>query len=128
LAACPETGETYSLILPYANENCMDIFMDSVSLAFNHYRIIMAMDRAAWHTGKTGKQENIVPLFQPPYSPELNPVECLWHLIREDGGFKNSTFNTLLDVELKLEEYLKNMDKKTVKSITLFNWIKNDIC
>jgi transposase len=86
------------------------------------------MDRASWHTGKTGKQENIVPLFQPPYSPELNPVESLWHLIREDGGFKNSTFNTLLDVELKLEEYLKNMDKETVKYITLFNWIKNDIC
>jgi hypothetical protein len=30
----------------------MDIFMDSVSHAFNHYRIIMAMDRAAWHTDK----------------------------------------------------------------------------
>jgi hypothetical protein len=42
--------------------------------------------------------------------------------------FKNSTYNTLHDVELKLEEYLKNMDKETVKSITFFNWIKNDIC
>jgi hypothetical protein len=50
------------------------------------------------------------------------------HPIREDVGFKNSTFNTLLDVELKLEEYLKNMDKKTVKSITLFKWIKKVVC
>jgi transposase len=107
----------------------MDIFMKNVSETFNHYRIIMVMDRASWHTDKkTGRQENIIPLFQPPYSPELNPVESLWHLIREDGGFKNSTFNTLLDVELKPEEYLKNMDKETVKSITLFNWIKSAIC
>jgi hypothetical protein len=47
------------------------------------------------------------------------------------GGFVENvgeTPNTLLDVELKLEEYLKNMDKETVKSITLFNWIKNAIC
>jgi transposase len=128
LTTCPETGETYSLILPYANESCMDVFMKTVSEAFNHYRIIKVMDGASWHTGKkTGRQENIIPLFQPPYSLELNPVECLWHLISEDGGFKNSTVNTLPDVELKLEEYLKNMDKETVKSITLFNWIKKDI-
>jgi hypothetical protein len=78
LAACPETGETYLLILLYADESCMDVFMKNVSEVFNHYRIIKVMDRASWHTGKkTGRQENIIPLFQPPYSPELNPVECL---------------------------------------------------
>lgn len=128
MAVCPATGESYSLILPYANEECMDVFMQHVSDVFKHYRIIMAMDRASWHTGnKTKKWENIVPMFQPPYSPELNPVENLWHELREDGGFKNTTFKTLDDVELKLEKYLKNLDKNRVKSITLFKWIKNAI-
>ena len=75
LTACPETGQTYSLLLPYANETCMDIFMEEVSEAFKQYRILMVMDRAAWHTGnKSKKLENIIPLFQPPYSPELNPT------------------------------------------------------
>ena len=129
MAACPETGETYSLILPYVNDVCMNIFMKEVSEAFSHYRMIMVMDRASWHTGnKTKNRENIIPLFKPPYSPELNPVENLWHHIREEGGFKNTTFNTLDDVETKLEEYLKNLDKDDVKSITLFSWIKNAIC
>jgi transposase len=129
LAACPETGENCSLILPYANKNCMDIFMRHTSETFSNYRIIMAMDRASWHTGiKQGKLENIVPLFQPPYSPEVNPVENLWHHIREDGGFKNATFNTLDEMELKLAEKLKKMDKETVKSITLFKWINKAIC
>jgi len=124
LAVCPETGENYSLILPYADQQCMDIFLEHVSENFNNYRIIMAMDRASWHTSlKTGKWNNIVPLFQPAYSPELNPVENLWRHIREDGGFKNATFNTLKEVELKLAEKLKNLDKMTVKSITLFKWI-----
>ena len=31
--------------------------------------------------------------------------------------------DTLDDVKTKLEEYLKNLDKDTVKSITLFCWI-----
>ena len=88
----------------------------------------MAMDRASWHTFiKTGKWENIVPLFQPPYSPEVNPAENMWHHIREEGGFKNATFNTLEEVELKLAEKLKNLDEKTVKSITLFKWIKEAV-
>ena len=102
--------------------------MQEVSQAFKHYRIIMVMDGASWHTGdKTRKWSNINPLFQPPYSPELNPVENMWHYIRENGGFKNTTFNTLKDVEVKLEEFLKNLDNNTVKSITFFNWIKNSI-
>ena len=74
----------------------MEIFMKGVSETFGNYRIIMAMDtcaaqsasRASWHKNITNeKWENIVPLFQPPYSPETNPVENLWHHIREDGGF-----------------------------------------
>jgi transposase len=36
------------------------------------------MDGAAWHRGdKLKKWENIVPLFQPPYSPQVNPIESL---------------------------------------------------
>ena len=100
--------------------------MREVSEAFDNYRIIMAMDRAAWHNIE--KLENIVPFFQPAYSPEVNPVENLWHHIREDGGFKNTTFNTLNEVELRLAEKLKKLDEKTVKSITLFKWIKDAIC
>ena len=44
-AICPQTGENYSLILPYANSQCMDIFMRGVSEKFKHYRMIMAMDK-----------------------------------------------------------------------------------
>ena len=83
------------------------------------------MDRAAWHTGnKTKKYDNIVPLFLPAYSPMLNPVENLWHHIREKGNFKNRTFDSLEEVEKKLSETLANLDKDTVKSVCLFHWIK----
>jgi transposase len=128
LAACPETGERFSLILPYVNQNCMNIFMQGLSEVFGNYRIVMVMDRASWHSGENVKKpENIVSLFQPAYSPEVNPVENLWHHIREDGRFKNKTFNTLEEVELKLVEELNKLDEKTVKSITLFRWIKDAI-
>ncbi|KAA6333297.1 hypothetical protein EZS27_018274 [termite gut metagenome] len=125
---CPGTGESFSLILPYANESCMDVFMELVSKEFKEYRIIMVMDGAAWHRGdKLKKWENIVPLFQPAYSPEVNPIESLWHHIREKGKFKNTTFHSLGEVESRLVEVISKLDKDTLKSITLFNWIKTAI-
>ena len=50
----------------------------------------MEMDNAAWHD-KNKTIDNIVPLFIPPYSPEVNPAEHIWEYIREAGGFKNKT-------------------------------------
>jgi hypothetical protein len=45
----------------------MDVFMREFSQAYKDYRIIMAMDRASWHTGEKAKKwENIVPLFSHP--------------------------------------------------------------
>jgi len=125
-AVCPETGENFSLILPYANENCMDIFMQQFSEKYKDYRVIMAMDGASWHTGdKAKKWDNIVPLFQPPYSPELNPAEQIWHHIREKNQFKNTTFKSMEDVTERLIIALNKLDEKTVKSITSYNWIIN---
>ncbi|KAA6315880.1 hypothetical protein EZS27_033727 [termite gut metagenome] len=101
----------------------MDIFMRELSQAYKDYRIIMVMDRASWHTGdKAKKWENIVPLFQPPKSPELNPVEHLWQHIREKGNFKNRTFHSLCEVEIHLMAELKklSLDFDTVKNITQF--------
>jgi transposase len=134
LAVCPETGENFSLILPYVNQSCMKIFMDGLSDKFNDYKMVMVMDRATWHKKEKYKSTvyfvrstSIVPLFQPAYSPEVNPVENIWHHIRESGGFKNTTFQTLEEVELRLAEKLINLDEKTLQSITGFNWIKQAV-
>jgi putative transposase len=127
-AVCPETGEHFSLILPYVGNECMDLCLRELSVHYKNYRMILAMDGASWHGEDLVRaHENIVPLVQPPYSPELNPVESLWHYFRETGGMHNTTFNSLEEVEEKLAELLKNLDENTVKSITLFNWIKNAI-
>ena len=86
------------------------------------------MDKASWHTVyKAKKWDNIVPMFQPSYSPEVNPVENLWHHIREKGEFKNKTFDSIKYIKEALVEQLKNLDKEMVKSVCLYHWIKNSI-
>ena len=89
------------MVLPYANGECMGIYLEEFSKQFSDYRVVMSMDNAAWHSYKRiEKIDNTVPLFQPPYSPEVNPAENIWHDIRESGDFKNRTFNSIKDVSI----------------------------
>ena len=127
-AFCPQTGDSCSLILPYANGECMDIFLKLLSEKYPEYRIILAMDNASWHSSKIDI-DNIVPLFQPAHSPEVNPAERVWKHIRESGRFKNKTFDSLADVEMAICNAVNDIlgNKDTIKSLTGFWWIKNAI-
>jgi transposase len=129
-ALCPETGENYSLILPYADTDSMNIFMSELSAEFSKYRMIMVMDNAAWHDSKDIKTfDNIVPMFLPPYSPELNPVEYVWHYVKDHYGFKNKIFKSMQEVEnqLMISFFKLHKDIDTVRSFSLFNWINSAI-
>ena len=43
----------------------------------------MVLDRAGWHVaGALRVPDNVTLLHLPPKSPELNPVENLWHYLR----------------------------------------------
>lgn len=123
-AFCPETGEQFSMVLPYANGECMTLFLTEFSKEFSDYRVIMAMDNASWHSA-CSNADNIVPLFQPAYSPQVNPAENVWRYVKENGGFKNRTFDSMQEVEQQLVNAVNTLltDKETVKSITGFKWI-----
>jgi len=47
---------------------------------------VVTVDGAGWHQtgGKLRVPENISLLAQPPYSPELNPVENVWQFLRQN--------------------------------------------
>lgn len=84
-AVAPSLGKMTSLILPFSNTKMMNLFLKQVSIEFSEYLIIMQLDRAGWHRSNSLKiPENIRLIFQPPYSPELMPVEHLWDYIREN--------------------------------------------
>ena len=74
--ACPEKAKAISLILPYADTEMMNLFLEQVSKDFKEYKVIMPVDQARWHPSKDLRiPENIALIVQPPYRPKLNPVE-----------------------------------------------------
>jgi hypothetical protein len=123
-AACPQTGDCFSLILPGSDTEQMQEFLDTFCRFHSQDRIVMVMDNAAWHTTqKLSLPENLRLHLLPPYSPELNPVEHLWDEVREKD-FANRAWNSLEEVEDQLETSFRalHQNPQRVRSITGFPW------
>jgi putative transposase len=124
-SVCPKTGELYSMILPRCNTELMDLYLKKLGRHFLRYRIILCMDNATWHVSEhLHWPQNMAPLYLPPYSPELNPVELVWRYIR-GHYFNNHTFQNHEQVDDHLQNALQFLyqHKQTVKSLTGFKWI-----
>ena len=60
---------------------------------------------------------NIILIRIPPYSPELNPSEKIWHYIKQH--YRNTVFETLDKVKNWLHNFIcENLNSKIIKSIT----------
>jgi transposase len=80
----PATGESAALVAPNVDTGTMNAFLrilDAERKPDEH--LVLVMDRAGWHTGKRLRvPDGITALLLPAASPELNPVENLWHYLR----------------------------------------------
>jgi len=80
----PATGASAALVAPNVDTGTMNAFLrilDAERKAGEHF--VLVMDRAGWHKSRGLKlPDGITVLLLPPYSPELNPVENLWHYLR----------------------------------------------
>jgi transposase len=83
-AVCPETGQAEGLLSPRLNTEVINIFLEQFSqtLAEDEYAV-MVWDGAGFHRSRHLQvPENITLVQLPPYSPELNPIENLWHFLK----------------------------------------------
>ena len=91
----PADGKLFSLVMPYTNTVCTNVFLKELSKVCPDDYILLVVDNAAWHSSRALKiPENLqlYPLL--PYTPELNRIEMLWDEIREKG-FRNEIFFSL---------------------------------
>jgi len=63
-AVDPIDGESFFLVLPYTNTDCMNIFLKELSNAFPDDYIIWPCDQATWHRSKSLIVPNNIQIFQ----------------------------------------------------------------
>ena len=98
----PATGETFYLILPGVSVEMMNLLLLEYAASLpEDVMVVLVVDGAGWHTSpKLKVPPNIELVTLPPYSPELNPAERLWHLQREATA--NVEFKDLEELQDKL--------------------------
>lgn len=121
-AFSPITGNDFMMELPKCNAETFQIFLDQMAKEEPDELKIMVLDNGAFHKAKTLIiPDNIVLLFLPPYSPELNPAEKMWAKFKRT--FTNRLFHTLESLSKFIYEEAKTVNETMVKSTCAYSYI-----
>lgn len=123
--ARPATGATFTVILPRVNAGRM---ADALAAFAAHAdpdqeKVVVVVDNAGWHTAKRlSVPANIRLHFLPPCTPELQPVEPFWALVRE--AVASDTFDRLADLRRVVRRRCRWLaaDRATVLGAIGFRW------
>lgn len=80
-AVCPHNGQCAALIFNHCDSEVFQKFLDHLAQsapADPAKRRYLIVDNASWHKVKRLNWHHFTPLYLPPYSPDLNPIERLW--------------------------------------------------
>lgn len=83
---CPRTGQFYALEFSHSDSVIFQTFLDHANgdLALERPRNLLICDNASWHKNKKIRWGKFEPAWLPPYSPDLNPIERLWLVIKAE--------------------------------------------
>jgi transposase len=110
---------------PLCNANNFQVFLDDFSKVNPTELKIMVLDNGKFHKAKKLIiPENVILIFLPPYSPELNPAEKMWAKYKR--AFSNKFHKSLEDVEDFITEVVSATNKNEVMSICGYGYIFND--
>jgi hypothetical protein len=112
----PATGESFFYEFSHLNTDCFQIFLDLVSAQFADSVIIMQVDQAGCHRAKRLRlPNNIILIFQPAHSPELNPIERVWLHLKQ--GLRFALPKNMDELRLLLKNRLSEMTKSVIASL-----------
>ena len=76
-------------------------FLDEANkiIASSNKQQILILDNASWHKAKSLKWGKIKPFYLPPYSPDFNPIERAWLVIKNEffSSFVTDNIDELLE-------------------------------
>jgi transposase len=83
---CPRNGEFFAIEASHCDTDVFQVFLDEAarSIRPTRRRNILIVDNASWHKRKSLNWHFFEPLYLPPYSPDFNPIERLWLVLKAE--------------------------------------------
>jgi hypothetical protein len=81
---CPRTGEFFAIETSHSDTETFQAFLDEAgnTVKFERPQNILILDNASWHKKKSLEFHGWEPKFLPPYSPDFNPIERIWNIMK----------------------------------------------
>ena len=115
------TGDSFFLQLPRLTADCFQIFLNGLAEAYPKSLNLVVLDNGRFHRAKSlFIPKNVVLIFLPPYSPELNPIERLWQDIK--ANLSLSAYESLETLAQLVSESLWAYSTETLQSLTSFSY------
>ena len=119
-AASPQTGQAEAILSPVLKTGIIHPFLDQFSRSLaDDVQALMIWDGAGVHTAHDLQvPANVTLIKLPPYSPELNGIENLWHYLRSHF-WSNRTYADDDDLfEVAESTWCKNcLNPELIKSV-----------
>jgi transposase len=119
-AVNPKHGELFSLVVPHCDKDVFQVFLDEfakhTAKKNQKKRIILVLDNASWHRHSELKWHHITPCYLPSYSPDFNPIEEIWRVLKE-RFFTNWIAKSIEQLIDRICQAIKSLLKDDIASI-----------
>lgn len=118
----PLTGFSFFYEFSHLDSLCFQTFLDLLSPQLGDDIAVIQLDQSTAHTAKALVcPSNIILMFQPPHSPELNPIERFWLFLKKHFAWVNCP--SLEELRKILAVVLDQVSPETIASLTSYDFI-----
>ena len=118
----PKTGRLFWCEFSHLDGDCFEKFLEEVSRQYPEEVHIIQVDNAGAHIKKEIQiPDNVILIFQPSHSPDLNPIERLWEELKDFLEWK--IFQDLDDLKRVAGDFLESRSPAAIQSLTGWDFI-----
>ena len=121
-AVAPQTGESFWWEFSHLDGMCFQIFLDIRREKYPAHLNVIQLDNGRFHHSSSLRiPDNILLIFQPPYTPKLNPMERIWSHLKQELSWEIS--ENLDDIKEKVGAFLEEFSAEEIASIAGWDYI-----
>ena len=126
----PTTGDAFWWELPRLDSDCFTVFLHQFGQHYAESLNIVLLDQAPAHVAqRVPVPENVVLVWLPAYSPELNPVERLWEDLKGRIDVMDARVrSSLTALQMHVAEIVQRYTTETIASLTGYAYVVEAAC
>ena len=124
----PISGQHFFYEFSNLDTGCFERYLELFSQKYSNKLHVIQLDNSPAHQSLTlSMPEGIILLFQPSYSPEINPIERLWLEFKRQLK-KRDWFNDLYELRQAVSKILEELSSQVVTSLSKWGFIVDALC